>query len=105
MAVLINDTKNVNKTLYFSVQKARNLFSELHRRFLKIDYQTIYVSDLVYCYDLKKKKKILNQYSKELLIYTLKQSYKEATFQTHFLFLSQVQNCTFFCQKTCLSSK
>ena len=36
---------------------------------------------------------------------TLKQSYKEATFQTHFLFLSQVQNCTIFCQKTCLSSK
>ena len=37
--------------------------------------------------------------------YTLKQSYKEAIFQTHFLFLSQVQNCTIFCQKTCLSSK
>ena len=36
---------------------------------------------------------------------TLKQSYKEATFQTHFLFLSQVQNCTIFCQKTCLLSK
>ena len=36
---------------------------------------------------------------------TLKLSYKEATFQTHFLFLSQVQNCTIFCQKTCLLSK
>ena len=33
------------------------------------------------------------------ILTTLKQSYKEATFQTHFLFLSQVQNCTIFAKR------